>query len=259
MLKALIGKKLNMSQIYDSHGRVTPVTKIKLEPNVVIALRDKDNDGYKAAQVGIGISKKVTKPLKGHFDKAKLKSIPKIVKEVSFDGDLQLAQEVRLEEVFHKGALVDVVGKSKGKGFAGVIKRWGFHGGPKTHGQSDRHRAPGSIGSGTTPGRVQKGLKMAGHMGNAQVSIFGLEIMQVDKEDNVLIVKGSIPGPTGATVLIKKSKKKRPDYHEPEIPALPNLGGASEETSEGKPENVSEVAETVVEIKEEPKTETSGE
>ncbi len=229
MLKALIGKKLNMSQMFDTHGRVTPVTKIKFEANTVVFLKDKEIDGYKAAQLGVGDSKKTTKPLLGHFAKAKLATSPRILKEVSFDGDLKPGQEVKMEEVFHKGALVDVVGKSKGKGFAGVVKRHGFHGGPKTHGQSDRHRAPGSIGSGTTPGRVQKGLKMPGHMGDAKVSIFGLEVMQVDKDENILVVKGSIPGPTGATVLVKKSKKKKADYHEPEIPAMPTVGGSSEE------------------------------
>lgn len=232
MLKALIGKKLNMSQVFDSHGRVTPVTKIKFDPNVVVVLKDKEADGYRAAQIGFGEAKRATKPLKGHFDKAKLSKIPKTLKETAFDGDLKVGQEVKMEEVFHKGALVDVVGKSKGRGFAGVIKRHGFHGGPKTHGQSDRHRSPGSIGATTTPGRVFKGLKMAGHMGDAQVSIFGLEIMQVDKEENILIVKGSIPGPTGATVLVKKSKKKKADYHEPEIPATPTVSGGDEEKTE---------------------------
>lgn len=253
MLKALIGKKLNMSQMFDSHGRITPVTKIKFETNFVVSLKDKEADGYKAVQIGVGNSKKVTKPLQGHFEKAKLAVSPKILKEVNFDGDLKLGQEVKMEEVFHKGALVDVVGKSKGKGFAGVIKRWGFHGGPKTHGQSDRHRAPGSIGSGTTPGRVQKGLKMAGHMGDAQVSIFGLEVMQVDKDENILIVKGSIPGPTGATILVKKSKKKRADYHEPEIPATPTVAGGAEED---KQEENNEVAteNNIIEAKTEENT-----
>ncbi len=250
MLKALIGKKFIMSQMFDAHGRVTPVTKIKFDPNVVVALREKEKDGYKAAQVGTGLSKKTNKPLKGHFEKAKITKFPVVMKEVDFEGDLKVGQEIKFDEVFHKGALVDVVGKSKGKGFAGVIKRWGFHGGPKTHGQSDRHRAPGSIGSGTTPGRVQKGLKMGGHMGDAQISIFGLEIMQVDKEEGILVVKGSVPGPNGNTILVKKSKKKRSAYHEPEIPAIPNLGGAAEEekpeeaVAEGQTENKVEEVKT---------------
>ena len=245
MLKALIGKKLNMSQMFDSHGRVTPVTKIKFEPNVIVALKEKETDGYKAVQIGSGNSKKVTKPLQGHFDKAKLVNKPRILKEVSFDGELKLGQEVVIEEVFHKGALVDVVGKSKGKGFAGVVKRHGFHGGPKTHGQSDRHRAPGSIGSGTTPGRVMKGLKMPGHMGDDQVSIFGLEVMQVDKDENILVVKGSVPGPTGAVVLVKKSKKKKADYHEPEIPAMPTIGGSAEEEKPAENQEISTESKAV--------------
>lgn len=249
MLKALIGKKLNMSQIFDTHGRVVPVTKLKFEPNVIISFREKERDGYKAAQIGSGSRKKITKPLKGHFDKAKLTKTPAVIKEVVFEGELNVGQEINVDEVFHKGSLVDVVGKSKGKGFAGVIKRHGFHGGPKTHGQSDRHRAPGSIGSGTTPGRVMKGQKMPGHMGSDRVSIFGLEIMQIDKENGILVVKGSVPGPTGAIVLVKKSKKKRAMYHEPEIPALPNLGSLDEKedskepvdsTEENKKEVVSE-------------------
>ena len=239
MLKALIGKKFNMSQLFDAHGRITPVTKIKFETNQVIALREKDKDGYKAVQIGTGFSKKVNKPMQGHFEKAKISKFPAKLKEVEYDGELTIGQEIKFDEIFHKGALVDVVGKSKGKGFAGVVKKYGFHGGPKTHGQSDRHRAPGSIGSGTTPGRVMKGLKMASHMGNERVSVFGLEIMQVDKEEGILVVKGSVPGPNGNLILVKKSKKKRADYHEPEIPALPNLGGAAEEekTEEAAAEN----------------------
>lgn len=253
MLKALIGKKYIMSQMFDSHGRATPVTKIKFNPNVVVALREKEKDGYKAAQVGTGLAKKASKPMRGHFEKAKITKFPTVLKEVDFEGDLSVGQEINFDEVFHKGALVDVVGKSKGKGFAGVIKRWGFHGGPKTHGQSDRHRAPGSIGSGTTPGRVQKGLKMGGHLGNAQISIFGLEVMQVDKEEGILVVKGSVPGPNGNTILVKKSKKKRAAYHEPEIPAIPNLGAAPEEektediATEGKIENKVDEIKTEVE------------
>lgn len=225
----MIGRKLKMSQVYDTHGRVNPVTELLIEPNVVVVLKEKESDGYKAAQIGLGVSKKTTKPLQGHFSKAGLKENPKILREVEFDGDLKSGQEIKIDEVFHKGSLVDVVGKSKGKGFAGVVKRHGFHGGPKTHGQSDRHRAPGSIGSGTTPGRVMKGLKMPGHMGNAQVSVFGLEIMAVDKEKGLLLVKGSVPGPSESLLLIKKSKKKRAAYHEPEIPAQPTVAGDSEE------------------------------
>lgn len=238
MIKAMIGKKLNMDQIWDSHGRVTPVTKLSIEPNVVVTLKEKDSDGYKAAQIGVGFSRKVNKPLKGHFDKAKLKKAPKTLREVEFDGDLKTGEEITLDQVFRKGSMVDIIGTSKGKGFAGVIKRHGFHGGPKTHGQSDRHRAPGSIGSGTTPGRVMKGMKMAGHLGDSRVTIIGLEVMEIDKENQILLLKGSVPGTIGSVVVVKKSKKKKEAYHEPEIQALPNLGGdEKEETSEEvKPE-----------------------
>ncbi len=241
MLKAMLGKKLNMSQMHDSHGRVTPVTKLEIGINTIAFLKDKERDGYKAAQIGFGSKKRASKALKIHLEKSKVKFVPAVLKEVDFEGDIKSGQEVKIEEVFRKGALVDVVGKSKGKGFAGVIKRHGFHGGPKTHGQSDRHRAPGSIGAGTTPGRVYRGQKMAGHMGNAQVSVFGLEIMEVNKEEGILIIKGSVPGPSGSVVLIKKSKKKRADYHEPEIQVIPNLGGGDEEVKEDSTEAVGEV------------------
>ena len=229
MLKALLGQKLNMSVVFDSHGRATPVTEILVGPNTVVVLKDKESDGYKAAQIGFGTAKRINKPLAGYFKKAGLKTSSKVLKEVDFEGELKGGQEVRVDEVFHKGSMVDVIGKSKGKGFAGVIKRYGFHGGPKTHGQSDRHRAPGSIGSGTTPGRVMKGMKMAGHLGNAQVSVFGLEVMGLDKETGKILLKGSVPGPTGSLLLLQKSKKKKEVYHEPEIPAQPALGGGNEE------------------------------
>lgn len=236
----MLGKKLKMTQMHDTHGRATPVTKILVENATIVVLRDKEKDGYKAAQIGVGSKKKVTAPLKGHFAKAGLKTNPAFLREVEFDGDLKVGQEVRIEEVFHRGGMVDVVGKSKGKGFAGGVKRWGFHGGPKTHGQSDRHRAPGSIGSGTTPGRVQKGLKMAGQMGDDRVSVFGLEIMSIDKEKGVLLIKGSVPGANESFLLIKKSKKKKEVYHEPEIPAQPSVAGADEAkaSEEGNSEEV---------------------
>lgn len=228
MLKALIGQKLNMSLVFDSHGRAIPVTGVLVEPNIIVSLKEKDNDGYKAAQIGYGKSKKPTKAFSGHLKKNGVKSIPALLKEVDFEGDVKPGQEIKVDEVFRKGSVIDVIGRSKGKGFAGVVKRWGFHGGPKTHGQSDRHRAPGSIGSGTTPGRVQKGLKMAGHMGNDQVTVFGLEVMELDKETGKILLKGSIPGPTGSLILLKKSKKKREVYHEPEIPTQPAISGEEE-------------------------------
>jgi len=228
----MIGKKLNMSQMYDSYGRLTPVTRIKIDSNFVSFIKEKEKNGYKAAQIVTGTKKRASKALKTHLEKAKIKFVPAVIKEVDFDGEVSLGQEIRLEEVFRKGNLVDVVGRSKGKGFAGVVKRHGFHGGPKTHGQSDRHRAPGSIGSGTTPGRVMKGLKMAGHLGNRQTTVFGLEVMEIEKEEGILTIKGSVPGPSGSFVLVKKSKKKKEIYHEPEIPMTPNFGSQEEKHQE---------------------------
>lgn len=241
MLKGLLGKKQNMTVVFDSHGRATPVTEVLVSANTVLALKEKETDGYKAAQIGFGTLKKANKALSGHLKKAGVKVSPLLIKEVEFEGDLKPGQEISVDQVFHKGGMVDVVGKSKGKGFAGVIKRHGFHGGPKTHGQSDRHRAPGSIGATTTPGRVFKGMKMAGHMGNAPVSVFGLEVMEIDKENNKILLKGSVPGPTGGIIILKKSKKKREVYHEPEIPAQPVLKG---ETTEAEPESDKEESKT---------------
>lgn len=250
MLKAMIGKKLNMGMVYDRHGRATPVTKVKVEVNTVLQIKDKETDGYKAVQIGVSEKKHPNKPLLGHVKKAKLDKVPKIIKETDFEGDLTIGQKVNVDEVFRKGSLVDIVGKSKGRGFAGVVKRHGFHGGPKTHGQSDRHRAAGSIGATTTPGRVFKGLKMAGHMGTDRVSVFGLEIMEVDKENETLLVKGSIPGAAGSAVLIKKSKKKAAAYHEPEVQALPNLGGGEEEKpAEGETKTETDQPESNPEVK----------
>lgn len=251
MLKALIGKKLNMSVVFDSHGRANPVTEILVEPNTIVNLKDKETDGYKAAQIGYGSQKKANKALSGHFKKAGLKAAPALLKEVDFEGELKAGQEIKVDDVFHKGSMVDVIGKSKGKGFAGAIKRHGFHGGPKTHGQSDRHRAPGSIGATTTPGRVFKGMKMAGHMGDAQVTVMGLEVMEVDKESGKILLKGSVPGSTGSLILLKKSKKKREVYHEPEIPAQPALGGSAEEE---KTEEVVDKGTSPEEVKTEEKT-----
>jgi large subunit ribosomal protein L3 len=238
MVKAILGKKLNMTQIFDSHGRSVPVTVVHAGQNLITQIKDKEKDGYKAVQIGFGEAKKVNKPQRVSLIKAlkKVSFFPAHIREVAFDDDVKVGQLIKAGEVFNKGTMVDVVGISKGKGFAGGVKRWGFHGGPKTHGQSDRHRAPGSIGSGTTPGRVLKGLKMAGHMGVDQITVMGSEVMGIDDETETILIKGSIPGPRGTVVLIKKSNKKRKKYHEPVVQNI-NLGGdedeAKEETAEG--------------------------
>lgn len=237
MVKGLIGKKVNMSQRFDSHGRVMPMTNILVEPNFVIQVKTLEKDGYKSAQLGIDQDTKLNKPQEGRVKKAKLDIKPKTLREFNFEGELSYGQEIKLEEVFHEGNVVDVTGISKGKGFAGVVKRYGFAGGPRTHGQSDRERAPGSIGATTTPGRVLKGTKMAGRMGAERVKTQALEIIDIDKENNILSLKGSVPGFNGGLLMIEKSKKKRKNYQEPEIPAVPTLGkkdeGGGNSTDEG--------------------------
>lgn len=236
MVKGLLGKKLNMGSTYDSHNRWSPITNVLIEPNLVVQVKEIDKDGYKAAQIGVGKEKHPTKSLIGHFKKATVLDAPKFLKEVPFDGELSLGQEIKVSDVFKKGEFVDVVGTSKGKGFAGVVKRHGFAGGPRTHGQSDRERAPGSIGAATTPGRVLKGTRMAGHMGFSKVTARGLEIIEIDNENSILKIKGSIPGPSNSVVLIKKSSKRKKDYHEPEAPTVPFIKQSDGATQESKEE-----------------------
>ncbi len=239
MVKGLIGKKVNMSQGFDSHGRVAPITTVLVEPNYVVQIKEADKDNYKSVQLGFGQVKKLTKPLESHVKKSKLDHLPRYLREFNFDGDISIGQEIKVGEVFSKGSLVDVVGVSKGKGFAGVVKRHGFAGGPRTHGQSDRERAPGSIGATTTPGRVLKGTKMAGHMGAERVKVQALEVFNVDEENNVLMLKGSVPGFNGSILLVEESKKKGKKYHEPEIPVTPSVskkdGGEETTSDESKP------------------------
>lgn len=259
MIKGLIGKKVEMSQVFDRHNRVVPVTKIRVSPTYVLAIKDQEETGYKAVQIGTGVAKKAKKPQTGIAKKAGLKEVPKIIREVQFEGDLEPGEEIKLEEVFRKGQLVDIAGFSKGKGFAGVVKRWGFAGGPRTHGQSDRERAPGSIGATTTPGRVFKGMKMAGHMGNERVTIQGLEIIDIDKETSEILVKGSVPGARGNFVLIQKSKKRKKAYHEPEIPEIPVVAAKGEAVSEGEKKEAVEAPTAEIIQENQPEEATEGE
>ena len=198
-----------MTSTYDSRGRRVGATIVEITPNFVTQLKTTEGkDEYNGVQLGYGTSKSVKKPQLGHGKKAGVEQPIRHFREIRDDqgdgGDLKPGQQLEVGQVFSIGDAVKVSGTSKGKGFAGVVKRHGFHGGPKTHGQSDRHRAPGSIGSGTTPGRVYKGKRMAGHMGNVQVSVRGLEVVGVDKEKNLLTVKGAVPGPTGGLLMVTK-------------------------------------------------------
>ena len=206
MIQGMVGRKLGMTQVFDEKGVALPVTVIECGPNVVTQIRTQENDGYEAVQMGFGISKRLNRPEQGHrkesgFMSAVLREVPASTIE-----GLEVGQQFKAD-TFTSGELVDVSASSKGRGFQGGMKRHGFHGGPKTHGQSDRWRAPGSIGSSATPGRVMKGMKMAGHMGNTRVTVQNLEVVRVDTDRNLLLVKGSVPGPNKGLVLIRKAIK----------------------------------------------------
>ena len=202
MLQGFLGKKIGMTQIFREDGRVVPVTVIEAGPCVVTQVKTLENDGYEAVQLGFGDVKHRNKPQAGHLKNSKLS---RYLREVSADdtSEFEDGQTINVD-IFETGEKVDVIGKSKGRGFAGVMKRWNFGGGPRTHGQSNRARAPGSIGGGTTPGKVYKGLKMAGHMGNRRITVKGLEIVEIDSERNLLLVKGGIPGATNSLVQIRR-------------------------------------------------------
>lgn len=206
MITTLLGIKKGMTSTYDARGRRVGATILEVTPNLVTQVkREEGKDGYNAIQVGLGLKKSVKKPQVGHLKKANIEQKVRFLREVRADkADVEAGQAIEVGKVFAKGDEVKVTGTSKGRGFQGGVRRHGFHGGPKTHGQSDRHRAPGSIGSGTTPGRILKGKKMAGHMGAETVTVRGLEVVGVDKKNNLLTIKGGIPGPVGGLVTIQK-------------------------------------------------------
>jgi large subunit ribosomal protein L3 len=203
----LIGRKVGMTQVFQDDGTMVAVSVLAIEPNTVTRLRTSERDGYTAVQLGAESSKKLSKPEVGQ-----LKSLPKAaqnlatVREFRVDSvdDYEVGQQLSISDLFDAGDDVDVSGVSKGKGFAGHIKRHNFHRGPKTHG-SDHHREPGSIGPGTTPGRVYRGMKMAGHMGDEGVTIKKVRVVRTDPERNLLLVAGSLPGARGSLILVKKA------------------------------------------------------
>ena len=205
-MQALIGLKKVQSQRFLENGMRIPVTLIDVKDNCVIAVKTTDRNHYQAVQLGFSMKKKASKAELGHAKGAKQEKAPKFLREVRILDDSPLPEVgsiVNPAEVFQPGDIVNISGISKGKGFAGVVKRHGFHGGPKTHGQSDRHRAPGAIGQGTTPGRVYRGKRMAGRMGNENVTIRNLEIVDVTA-DGVLVVKGLVPGIINSLITVKK-------------------------------------------------------
>jgi large subunit ribosomal protein L3 len=202
----MIGKKVGMTQVYDEQGIMTPVTVVEVGPCVVTQVKTKAKDGYEAVQVGYGDRKKkhLTKPLEGHFARAKVNPKRILAEFDMIPGfEYKPGQEFTVS-LFKPGEYVDVSGTSKGRGFAGVIKRHNFSTQPKTHGTKNTYRHPGSIGQASDPSRVFKGMKMAGHYGNAKITLPNVEIMQVDKENNQLLLKGSVPGARNGIIYIVK-------------------------------------------------------
>lgn len=206
-MKGLIGKKVGMTQIFDESGEAIPVTVIEAGPCYVTQVRKVNTDGYSAVQLGFEEinTRKLTGGRLGHLKKHDLPSL-KFLREFRTTEELEEGQKLTVD-VFADVDRVDVIGKSKGRGFAGVVKRHGFSGGPKTHGQSDRLRAPGSIGATSTPGRVFKGKKMPGRMGNQTVTAQNLQVSLINPEKNIIAVRGSVPGPKGGLVIIKEARK----------------------------------------------------
>ncbi len=202
MPEAIFGRKVGMTQVFSREGEARGVTVVEASPCVVVQIRTKEKDGYDAIQLGVGARKRINEPLKGHMRRLGQFLYLREVR-IEDPGRYEVGQKIGVE-MFSEGDRVDVVGTSKGKGFAGGVKRYHFRGGPKTHGQSDRHRAPGSIGSGTTPGRVRKGLRMAGHMGDAQATVKNVRIFESDPARGVILIEGAVPGGVNGLLRIRK-------------------------------------------------------
>jgi len=207
MIQGIIGRKLGMTQIFGEDGKAEAVTAIEAGPCAVIQVKTVAKEGYNAAQLGFSEAKRLKSPQRGH-----LKGLGqfKYLRELRVDDAEAIKVGDRVDvSLFKDGDLVDVTGISKGKGFAGVVKRYHFAGGPKTHGQSDRHRAPGSIGATTSPGRVFKGQRMPGHMGSSRVTVRHLEVFAADPARNLLLVKGAVPGAKNGLLIIRKSVREK--------------------------------------------------
>jgi large subunit ribosomal protein L3 len=217
MTVGMLGRKVGMMRLYDGAGRVRPVTAIELGPNRVTQLKTTDRDGYEAVQVGYsGDSKRLTQPERGHLREAGVDETLTLLREMKPDGsDFTLGQELLVDQ-YTPGEYIDVTGTSKGRGFAGGMKRWNFKGGPASHGAS-KHRGPGSVGAGTYPGKTWKGQKMGGHMGARRKTVRNLLVVQVDVSRNLILVQGSVPGPNGGLVSIQPGfRTPLADYEAPE-------------------------------------------
>ncbi len=210
MTIGLVGRKCGMTRVFTEDGVSIPVTVVEVEPNRVTQVKSLDTDGYQAVQITVGERRvsRVSKPMAGHFAKANT-AAGRRVREFRFEeGEFAAGSEITVS-IFEAGQFVDVTGQSKGKGFAGTIKRWNFRGQDATHGNSVSHRVPGSIGQCQTPGRVFKGKKMAGHMGAEQVTVQTLEVVRVDAERNLLLIRGPVPGAPGSDVIVRPAVKAK--------------------------------------------------
>jgi len=207
MEKGIIGRKVGMTQLFTENGKVVPVTVLEAGPCVVVMKKTVETDGYDAIQLGFDDirEKLVTKPLKGHFDKAKV-AYKRVLREFDLDSSLNVGDIIKAD-TFAAGDKVDVTGTSKGKGYQGAVKRHGYHIGPKAHG-SGYHRHQGSMGANTDPSRVMKGKGMPGHMGHEQVTVQNLDIVKVDAENNLIAIKGAIPGPNGGLIIVRTAIKQ---------------------------------------------------
>jgi large subunit ribosomal protein L3 len=203
MAIGLIGRKVGMTSVFAEDGTMVPVSVVAIDPNVVTRVRTTERDGYTAVQLGTGEARRLSKPVAGQLGDLPPVATLREFRVASVD-DYEIGQRIGVGDVFAAGDRVDVTGTSKGRGFAGTVKRHNFKRGPKTHG-SDNYRKPGSIGPGTTPGRVYKGLRMAGHMGAARATIRKLAVVRVDGDRNLLLVKGTVPGADGSLVLVRKA------------------------------------------------------
>ena len=209
-MRGILGKKVGMTRVFDEQGEVIPVTIIEAGPCYVAQRKTTERDGYDAMQIGFEEvnSKKLTRPEMEHLRKKDLPPL-RYLREIRLKEDDEFSEGDKITvDLFDVGELVDVIGLSKGRGFAGGMKRHGFSGGPATHGQSDRQRSPGSIGAGTTPGRVYKGKRMPGHMGNERVTAQGLRVVMVDPERNLLAVRGGVPGSKAGLLVIREARKQ---------------------------------------------------
>lgn len=211
MVNGMLGKKVGMTQVFDDSGAAIPATVVEAGPCPIVQVKTEDTDGYHAVQLGFGDRREnqINQPEMGHFKKANINP-HRFLRELRVDGTEELSVGSALDTgVFSAGDFVDVTGTSKGRGFAGVVKRWGFAGGKKSHGGEKDHRRPGSIGHSAAPSRVFKGKKMPGRQGGRQVTIQNLQVVQADSERNLLVIKGAIPGPPNGLLIIKKAVKDR--------------------------------------------------